>query len=69
MDDKISITGENADLVELPSGADRGPQTCESGTEYEDARHLFTLPGLLGELLSCHNHDGRNQMAEPAPTR
>ena len=42
-DQYFNFAGANADLVELPSSANSGPQTCESGTEYEDACHLVDL--------------------------
>src|SRR5689334_8172845 len=42
-DQYLNLAGGGANLLELASSTDSCPQTCESTTEYEDARHLDHL--------------------------
>src|SRR5262249_29305981 len=59
----LNFAGESADLVELASSANGGPQTCESATEYEDARHLVHPERSPSEKLALLK---RPQLASPA---
>jgi len=50
-DQYLNFAGESADLVELASSANSRPQTCESGTEHEDASHLVHPEVTVGKTL------------------
>src|SRR5215510_3334631 len=48
-DQYLNFAGGSADLVELASSANSRPQTCESGTEHEDASHLVHPEVTIGK--------------------